>query len=67
LPSRLARPTQISRKRVRPAELTEHHRHELAPAGEAAGVPLGPRRDDDLLKLGARKEQQLAECSRIVS
>jgi hypothetical protein len=40
----------------------------LAPAGEAAGVPLGPRRDDDLLKLGARKElEQLAECCRIVS
>ena len=47
---------------VRPAELTEQHGHELAPAGEAAGMALGPVLLDQGLKLGAREElEQLAE------
>ena len=49
-------------QRVRPAQLAEQHGDELAPAGEAARVPLGLRRHDGLLKLGARKKlEQLTE------
>ena len=41
---------------MRPPELREQHRHELIPAGKPARVPFGPRVDDRLLKLGARKK-----------
>ena len=49
-------------QRVRSPELTEQHRPKLAPAGNAARMPLGLDRDDGLLKLGARKAlEQLTE------
>ncbi len=49
-------------KRVRAPELTEQHRHELAPAREPTRVALGFRHDDGLLKLGPwKKLEQLAK------
>ena len=47
---------------VRPAQLTEQHGHELAPAGEAAGVALGMVLLHRLLEFAAGEQlQELAE------
>lgn len=43
---------------VRPAQLAEQHGDELAPAGEAARVALGPVLAHRLLKLAAGKQLQ---------
>jgi hypothetical protein len=62
LPSQLAKPPQISRSGLCAPELREQHRDELVPAREPARVPLRPRIDHGLLKLGARKKlEQLIE------
>ena len=42
-------------QRMRPPELREQHRHELVPAGEPAGMPLGVRLLHGALKVDARK------------
>ena len=42
-------------QRVRPTQLAEQHRDELAPTREPARMALGLRRDDRLLKLDPRK------------
>ncbi len=48
--------------RVRAPELAKQHRHELAPTGEPAGVPLGLGGHDSPLEVGPWKElEQLAE------
>jgi hypothetical protein len=47
---------------VGPAELAEEHRHELAPAREPSGMPLGVRPLDQRLKLRPGKQlEELAE------
>jgi hypothetical protein len=62
LPSLAARPPQISRKRLCPAQMAEQHGYELAPTAEPAGVALGPVLNDGSLKFTARKQlQHLAE------
>jgi len=49
-------------QRLRPAQMTEQHGHELAPPGETTGVALGPVLDDSPFELGAGKQlQHLAE------
>jgi len=45
-----------------PAELAEEHGHELAPAGEAPGMPLGVGPLDQRLELRPGKElEELAK------
>jgi hypothetical protein len=43
-------------KRLRSAQLTEQHGHELLPASESSGVPFGLRLSHHLLELRAGKQ-----------